>query len=273
MSLFNFNQDELLCFFAVLVRFSVLIMVLPFVGDSQVPGSVKALLSLAVTLAIFPSLLASGTIRPADAAVWSANAGTLIFTVAMEAIVALILGYTARLAFDSITFGGNLIGNFMGFGIANTYDPNQQSHTQVISQIYMAIAMLLFLAIDGHHVMLKTALSSYQIVGLGGSLGSTSTQLAISHRLIVMCGEVIRFGVQISAPIAIVIFAINVVFGMMARAVPQLNILILSVAVSGFVGLLVMFLTIGEFQGAATNVLMKVSDWMEGILRLIAYGK
>src|SRR6202022_774505 len=111
--------------------------------------------------ALFPMLLAGGHVRPADAAIWSADAGSLIGTIAMEVVVALVLGYTARLAFQAVSFGGNLVGNFMGFGIASTYDPNQQSHTQVVAELHMAISMLVFLALDGHHVMRRSALRSY----------------------------------------------------------------------------------------------------------------
>jgi flagellar biosynthetic protein FliR len=270
MSLFNFNQEELMCFFAVLVRYSVLIAVLPFTGDVQVPAPVKVLLSLAVSIALFPTLVASGQVRPADAAVWSAEAGSLIGTVALEVIVALILGYTARLAFMAISFGGNLVGNFMGYGIASSYDPNQQSHTQVVAEFHMAIAMLIFLAIDGHHMMLRSALQSYQIVGIGGQWMMGDGRAAMSQRLIQMCSEVLKFGIQLSAPIAIVVFAVNVIFGVMARAVPQLNILVMSVTISAFIGLIVMFLSLGELHGVTINILSRMGDWMDGILRAMA---
>jgi flagellar biosynthetic protein FliR len=270
MSLFNFNQEELMCFFAVLVRYSVLIAVLPFTGDVQIPAPVKVLLSLAVSIALFPTLVASGQVRPADAAVWSAEAGSLIGTVALEVIVALILGYTARLAFMAISFGGNLVGNFMGYGIASSYDPNQQSHTQVVAEFHMAIAMLLFLAIDGHHMMLRSALQSYHIVGIGGQWMMGDGRAGMSQRLIQMCSEVLKFGIQLSAPIAIVVFAVNVIFGVMARAVPQLNILVMSVTISAFIGLAVMFLSLGELHGVTINILSRMGDWMDGVLRAMA---
>ncbi len=270
MSLFNFNQEELLCFFAVLVRYSVLIAVLPFTGDIQVPIPVKILLSLSITIALFPMLLASGQVRPADAAVWSADAGTLIGTITLEVIVALVLGYTARLAFQAISFGGNLVGNFMGFGIASSYDPNQQAHTQVVAELHMAIAMLAFLALDGHHMMLRSALQSYQIVGVGGQGLMGSGRMILSQRLIAMGSDVLRFGIQLSAPIAIVVFAVNVIFGVMARAVPQLNILVMSVTISAIIGLVVMFLSLGELHGVTVNILSRIGDWMDGALRAMA---
>jgi flagellar biosynthetic protein FliR len=269
MSLFNFNAEELLTFFAVLVRYSVLIAILPFLGDRLIPSPLKILLGIAFTLVLYPTLVASGSIRPGDAVVWGATAGGIVGTVAVEVVCALIMGYTAKLAFEAINFGGNLVGNFMGFGMASTYDPHHETQTQVVAEIQMAIAMLLFLAIDGHHLMLRASLQSYSIVGIGGNgaLGQATLGAAVSARLAQLTGEVIKFAIQISAPIAVSLFAVNIAFGVMAKAMPQLNILVLSVSVSAIVGLVVMLLSLPEFNSVAGNILSRMGDSMESIMR------
>ncbi|MDR3606771.1 MAG: flagellar biosynthetic protein FliR [Oligoflexia bacterium] len=276
MSLFNFNMEELLTFFAVLVRYSVLFSVLPFVGDNHVPAPVKILLSLSASMALFPGLVASGVIHPSDASVWGASVQGIIFTIGAEVIFALILGYVARLAFETIHFGGNLVGNFMGFGIASTYDPNMQSQTQVVAEIQAAIGILVFLAVDGHHLMIRAALQSYQVVGLGGAgvAGGPSAYLNAGavQRLGELTAQVLRLGIEISAPIAIVLFALNIVFGILAKAMPQLNILILSVTISALVGLIMMFLTISEFQAAAGEIFARMGTNMNAILQSLAHG-
>jgi flagellar biosynthetic protein FliR len=274
-SLFNFSQEEMLSFFAVLVRFSVLIAVLPFVGDRVIPTPVKILLSLSITIALFPMLVARGNVNPGDAAIWGATAGGIVGTIALEVLCALILGFTARLAFESIQFGGNLVGTFMGFSTAAQYDPHQESQTQVVAQIQMAIAMLLFLTLDGHHLMLRASLSSYQIVGIGGLAGFVHSGMngAFSQRIIELTGEVIKFGMQLAAPVAVCMFAVNVAFGVLAKAMPALNILVLSFAVTALIGLAVMFLTIPEFQGVVTNIFGLMADWMDSVLLAMAKGK
>ncbi|MCM2277225.1 MAG: flagellar biosynthetic protein FliR [Oligoflexia bacterium] len=273
MSLFNFNQEEALTFFAVLVRYSVLLSILPFVGDRFVPGAVKILLSLAVTFALFPALVNGGQVRPGEAQLWGATAGGIVGTITVEAIFALILGFVARMAFDAVTLGGNLMGNFMGFAMASTYDPAQGTQTQVVAEIQMALATLLFLAIDGHHIMLRGALSSYQVVGVGGMGLGNGLHGAVGARLLELSGAVVRTGVQLAAPVALAIFGINVVFGVMSKAMPQLNILILSMAVSAVVGLAVMFLSLGEFQAVVADLFAKVGEWMDAIMLAIAKGK
>jgi flagellar biosynthetic protein FliR len=273
-SLFDFSQGEMLSFFAVLVRFSVLMAVLPFVGDRVVPTPVKILLSLAITIALFPMLVARGNINPAQATVWGASAGGIVGTICLEVLVALVLGFTAKLTFEAVNFGGNIVGTFMGFAMAAQYDPHQEAQTEVVAQLQMAIAMLLFLALDGHHLMLRASLSSYQIIGIGGLGGFIKTGMngAFVHRIIELSGDVIKFGLQLAAPIAVCMFGVNVAFGVLAKAMPQLNILVLSLAVSALVGLVVLFLTIPEFQGAATNIFALMEEWMNSVLQAMAKG-
>jgi flagellar biosynthetic protein FliR len=264
LNIFNFtqvSQYELLTFFAVLVRYSVLVAVMPFVGDRMVPMQVKVLLALVLTVALFPALCAQGEVQPYDAAVWGATTGGIAGTIAGEVLVGLVLGFTAKLLFESVSFGANLVGNFMGFASASTYDPHQESQSQVVAQIQVAIAMLIFLALDGHHLMLRASLDSYRLVGLGkATFGGIASQ-----RMIELTGQVIRFGVQLAAPVAVSMFAVNVAFGVLAKAMPQLNVLVLSFAVTSLVGLAVMLMSVPEFQGAVGAVLGRVGDWMDGM--------
>jgi flagellar biosynthesis protein FliR len=272
-SLFSFDAEELLSFFAVLVRFSVLVAVMPFVGDRFVPGPVKVLLALAISICVFPALLGSGQVRPQEARVWAATSGGIIGVVGAEAVFALVLGFTAKFAFDAISFGGNLVGGFMGFASASMFDPHQETQTQVVAEVYAALAMLLFLALDGHHLILRASLDSYRIMGLGGLLApGKGFTAAFSERLVEITGQVVRFGVQLAAPVAVSMFAVNVAFGVMSRAMPQLNVLVLSFAVTAIVGLFVILLTLPEFQGAAGNVLGRAGDWM-GMMAAALAGK
>lgn len=266
MSLFNLSIPEVLCFFAVLVRFSVLIALLPFTGDKTIPTPIKVLLSLAITLALFPALVARGEINPAEALVWGGTTAGIVKTVVLEAVIGFVLGYTARLSFDAISLGSNLVGTFMGYASASMYDPHQETHSQVVAEIQMALAMLIFLTLDGHHLMLRASLDSYRIVGLGqAEFGAQFVE-----KITMLSGQVIRFGIQIAAPVAISLFAVNVMFGIMSRAMPNLNVLMLSFSVTGIVGLLVMLISMPEYQSVAGNILERMGDSMETMLTAMA---
>ncbi len=261
MNLFQLNEEEFLTFFAVLVRFSVLIAVLPFFGDRLIPTSAKVLFSLAITLALYPTLVRTGQVRPGEALFWGHSLMGLVGTVFSEALFGFVLGYSAKLLFDGINFGANLAGSFMGFATASLYDPHQETQTQVIAEFQLAIAMLLFLILDGHHLMLTAALKSYEMIGLGQA-GVTAL---LTQKLISQTKEIISFGVQMAAPMAISLFSVNIVFGILAKSMPQLNILVLSFSVSIGVGFLVLLFSVPEFQLASQNILERVGDWMESV--------
>jgi flagellar biosynthetic protein FliR len=262
MSLFNFKVEELITFFAVLVRYSVLFSVLPFIGDRSIPSPIKITLALVTSIALYPALVRSGQINPSEAYIWGISTGGIIGTVSLEVLFALTLGFTARLVFEGISFGANLVGNFMGFAAASTYDPHQESQTQVIAQFQMAIAMLVFLALDGHHLMLKASLDSYRIVGLGKAAFDSS----LSQRLAKITSEVFIFGIQVAAPVAISLFSVNLVFGMISKAMPQLNIFMLSFAVTAIIGFVVMFLSLPEFQGSMSVLFARMFEHMQLIM-------
>jgi flagellar biosynthetic protein FliR len=262
LNLFQFSPEEMMVFFAVLVRYSILFSLIPVVGEKAVPMPVKVLLSLAVTICVYPGLVKQRLVNPADAIMWSSTAGGIIGTIGSEVLVGILLGYVSRFAFDAITMGGNFIGTQMGFSMATVFDPQQESHTTVISEIHYALAMLAFLALDGHVLIIRAALQSYEIVGVGKGV---FTEL-VSHRMIDLTGQLIRFAVQISGPVALVMFLVNIIFGVFSRAMPQMNILILSFAVTTGLGLVVMFLTLPEFISISVNLVAKTEDWMNGML-------
>lgn len=262
MSLFQFSIEEVLTFFAVLVRYSALFAVLPIVGDKMVPSTVKILLSLCVSLMLFPGLVKNGFVRPDEAYVWASTTGGIISTVGMELLVGLVLGFTSKLVFDSVQIGANFIGSSMGFSMATTFDPHQESHSLVVAELQMAIAMLIFLALDGHHLILRAALESYQVLGIGKAVITQAFEI----RLMDLTSQVLRFALMLSAPMVIVMFVINVVFGVFSKTMPQFNILILSLGISAFVGILVLFLTATEFQTAVASIMSRSGDWMNGML-------
>ncbi len=264
--LFQFSPEETYTFFAVLVRISVLLAVLPIFGDKVVPAPVKILLSLATALAIYPGLVRQGVVRPGDAAIWGATTFGIVRTIGQEVLVGLALGFTAKLVFDAVHIGANLVSNMMGFSMASFYDPHHETQTTVVAEIQVVIAMLAFLALDGHFLMLHAALDSFRFCGLGEA---GVTALMQSH-FIEMVSTVFKFGIQLGAPVTVVMFAVNVAFGVFSKTMPQMNVLVLSLGISAFAGGVVMMLTAPEFITVATNIMSRTEDWMQGMLVAMA---
>ena len=268
MSLFNFNTEEMLTFFAVLVRISCLVALLPFFGDKVIPAPVKILLSLAISVCLFPALVAQGIVKPGLALVWSQTAPGLIGTVVFEGVIGMALGFTARITFDSIQIGADFIGNLMGLSTANQFDPFYETQTQVIAQFQMAIAMLLFLAIDGHHILLQAMIDSFRLIAIGEATPFSGPMV---EQMTSITGEALKVGLQIAAPMVVTSFAINVVYGVLARAMPQLNILVISFSISAVVGFFVMFFSIGQFHEVTSSAFSRLGGHLTDVMRAMGH--
>jgi flagellar biosynthetic protein FliR len=256
--LVQFSNEDILCFFAVLVRYSILISLMPVTGDRMVPGPVKILLSVAVTFALFPALLSQGWVRPADAKVWGASAVGIVGTIGLEVLSGVLLAFTSRILFDGVSFGANLISSLMGYSAATFFDPHFENQTQVISEFQLTLVMICFLALEGHHILLRAALESYQWVGLGGATIGPH----VIERLTSMTSQMIQLGIRISAPIGICIFGVNVGFGVIARTMPQMNVLVLSFAITSLVGFTVLLTGLPEWLNASTQLVAWSGEWM-----------
>lgn len=258
---FSFNQLEALSFFGVLTRTSVLVAVMPFYGDRTIPGPVKILLALALSMLLFPVLVTQGRIVPEDALQWASTTYGLASTVFSEVAVGIVLGFAAKLIFDSIQMGSELMGNFMGFAMATQYDPHAEAQTEVISKFHMTLAMLLFLAVDGHHMLLQAALESYRLVGLGQATLAGSVQ----GDLISISSQGLRIAMQLAAPMALSLFAVNVVYGVLSKAVPQMNILVLSLGISALIGLFVMFASLPGFFDVTRGMFVRMGEAVQTV--------
>lgn len=266
MGLFNFDQNELITFFIVMVRFSVLIAMLPFVGDALIPAPIKVLLGVAFSFIVYPVLVSAGKIDPTQAYLWASSSGSIATTVFMEVIFALALGFTSRIVFDAIAISGDIAGSFMGFSAASLFDPFQNTQTQVISKLIYALSMLTFLAIDGHYIMFRAALSSYDFVGIG----KVAIGAEFGNFIIEFSSHLIRLGLQLAAPMAVSFFGINIVYAILARAMPQMNILILSFSVSALVGIFVLTASLPEFNSALVQTFGDLGDTLGGALHALS---
>ncbi len=256
----------ILVFFAVLVRLSVLFAVTPIYGDRVVPGPVKILLSVALSILMFPVLLSAGRLDPAAAQKWGASVSGIVSTISIEVVTGLVIGYSCKLLFDGIQMGTELVGNFMGFAMASQFDPHQETQTEVISRFHMVLTMLLFLAMDGHQLVLQGALKTFEIIPIGGATFGG----ALSQYVMRLGSECLWIAIQIAAPMALSLFVINVIYGVLSKAMPQLNILTLSLSVSAAVGLLVLGMSLPAFHDVTAGIVSRMEERMTEVSALLA---
>jgi flagellar biosynthetic protein FliR len=258
----GFSQTEVLQFFASLVRVSCLFVLLPIFGDNAVPPLVRIFLAFTVNLIVFPVAAATGA---GQVVTMSVSEMGLAFIVLKEAMVGFLIGFTAKLFFDGLGFAFGHMGTQMGFNMASAYDHHAEANTPVVSQMIMILALLLFLGLNGHHLFIRAIVQSYHAVPLGSFVFTKK----IAAYVLETSGQVFWIAVKLSAPMALVIFMINCAFGIVAKAVPQINVLIVSFTVNILAGFLVLTLTMPVFGTSVEDVFRLMMDRMAGLIHLL----
>ncbi|ACV67883.1 flagellar biosynthetic protein FliR [Desulfohalobium retbaense] len=237
----------LLCF----IRVAAIIGSMPVLSGGQTPARLRAGLALVLAVIIFPAV--DGTIPDINFAPLR-----LFVLGSQEVLLGLMLGFIGRLLFLAAQFGGTILGFQMGFAAANILDPQSQQQIQLMSQFQNVLASLVFLAVDGHHVFLRSLARSFEVVPPGGGL---HLQDAVPS-MVAMTGEMFVLGLQLTAPIYVILILSDFILGIMSRIFPQLNAFMLKFPINigvafFFLGLSAEFIVsilISEFNGLAQRL-------------------
>jgi len=263
MSGFGFTESEIIPFFASLTRVVALFMLLPIFSDSNIPQLVKVFFAFTVNLVVFPIAAAQGLVNVTNVA--NTDLG-IISLVLKEASVGIVMGFTAKLFFEGLTFAFAHIGNQMGFNMAANYDHHTETSLPVVSQMIMIFATLLFLVLNGHHFFLRALVQSFEVVPIGGFVFS---KLVASY-VLETSTQVFLIAAKLSAPMALMIFMINCAFGIISKAVPQIQVFIVSFTVNILAGFLVLSLSMPMFGTDVGEVFQLMASRVQGLLQVLS---
>jgi flagellar biosynthetic protein FliR len=224
-------------FLLVLFRVTGVMMFAPVFGSAMAPVPVKIFLSLVLSLLFFPLVQSQGAPVPMDATL-------LVLGVAWELAVGILIGFAAALLFAGVQFGGHLIDQELGILQANLLDPMLNEQISIVGQFKVLLATLVYLLINGHHLLIAAVSDSFRAVPLMGLKFSQGVALHLSDTLM---RDVFRMGVEIAAPALVTLFLVTIAMAFMARTAPEMNIFALSFSLRIAVGVLVVALGVGLF--------------------------
>jgi flagellar biosynthetic protein FliR len=223
-------------FLLVLTRMTGLFVVAPIFGKRNIPAYFK------VALAFFMAIILVNTQNPGLTEKYS-NLWGFGFLIAKELLVGITIGYVSYIIFTSIYVAGQLIDMQIGFGMVNVLDPLSNIQIPVTANFYYIISMMLFLLGNGHHILINALFDSFKIVPLGTAVFSD----ALMSDVLRIFGSIFSIGFRISAPVLATILVTDIALGIMAKAVPQLNVFVVGMPMKIIIGLLVMVLTFTTF--------------------------
>jgi flagellar biosynthetic protein FliR len=225
MDLFSFNAASAASFFLTLMRVSLVLFMLPFYGGEYIPPQVKAALCLVLSAALWPHLSFPGELLPAHPA-------GLITMILAEALLGLTLGLCVYFIFAAIQTGGEIIGFQMGFTMVTLADPSSGAQVSISSHLLYTVALIIFLALDGHLHLLRALADSFRIMPPGGM----TPRPALTGDILALSGGMFSLAVKIAAPAIVALFTAELALALMGRAAPQMNLLTMGFPIKIAVG-------------------------------------
>jgi flagellar biosynthetic protein FliR len=220
------SLSQLQLFFLVFLRVGAFLMSIPMLNAPSVPMLFRLALTLAASLLLFPLLALE---QPAA----SADLFSLAVAAGGEVLMGVLAGLAIRLIFEGIQLAGELAGYQMGLAIAEVIDPASEDQVAILAQFTSLLATLVFLVLNGHHWFIRTLVESFRLVPPSGFHLNGPTL----ERLARLTAEMFVIGLRAGAPVIVALMLGTVAFGLVARAVPQMNIFVVSMPLNIGVGL------------------------------------
>ena len=254
----NMSVNNFFAFTLTLIRISGLFVVSPFFGGDQVPKRIRIFIVLGLAMVVFPTLNTNISALPSSG--WQ-----FLIIVIKELSLGMMIGFMLTAIFFGFEMGGRFVSIHMGLSMARMLDPFSGQQTAVIGQFIGLIVMTAFLVMNGHHWILKALMESFRVIPLMG----VKFNNAVLSEAVKTFNVVIVASIKIAMPMMGALFAINLIFGFIARLVPKMNVFILSLPVKIAVGVFLIMVSLPAILYLLVDVLMKVFQDIFMIIRAL----
>lgn len=214
-------------------RVSAAFVAMPFFGGRQVPVLLRLALGALVSAALLPASAALAT-SPTDGPAYAA-------LLVREVVLGLAIGFVVNLAAQAVQFAAGLVDVQVGFSFASTVDPMLGDQSALLERFYTSLAVLVFLASDAHHLFLQALSRLFDVVPVG-TFGITGTT---AERMVQLTGALFAAVLGLALPVVGPLLVVDLAIAVMARAMPQLNVLAVNLPAKILVGMLILGLAMG----------------------------
>lgn len=232
----------------VLVSFRVLglFMLTPVLASTMLPGRFKALLGFMLGAAAYPMLLSMPATSSLSSELGNVNdVFSMIVLVLAEVAVGFCIGAIAATPLLMLELGGLVMGNSMGFGLARVYSPEADVDTDLLGQLLFTVATGIFIAAGGLEQLFRGVLESFAYL----PLGAFHAGLTPLEALVGVLGSGMELGLRVAAPVTCIVLMLTIVFGVLGKTMPQLNVMSVGFTVKMMAGLALLVFGIAVMRG------------------------
>ena len=217
----------------VLCRSAGIVLAAPVFSNTSIPVRIKAALTVLLSLVLYPIAVRFRGDMP------QVGLGYLPIIVT-ETGLGLIMGFAGAMVIGALHAAGDLMSQQIGLRLAQVTSPDTTLPMGAISGFLGIIGLLLFIAVDGHHWFIQSVAVSYREV----PLGQVTWSPAVAGSMLAGFSSLFAHAIRIAAPLVGIMFLVSVMIALLAKSVPQMNILMVGYPVKVFLGLVCMALTL-----------------------------
>lgn len=221
------NTMYFLALFLIFLRVTAFFAITNVFFPNGTPKTLKAMFSLIFSFALL-SGVDYGSLNEITSNYY------LIIYIFYEIVNGLILGLISNIAFEVVLMAGSLLDVHIGLSMVNTVDPNSKVNTTITGNLLHYVALIIFFIVDGHHMLIKSLMESFVTMPMGNGLLHSETM----STLIEIIANYFAIGLKIAIPIVLIMIMTDIAMGLVSRAVPQINVMILGMPVKMLVGIL-----------------------------------
>jgi flagellar biosynthetic protein FliR len=249
-------------FTLVMFRLGGIFALAPTISSTIIPARYKALLTAMLAAAAYP-LVAGHITTPSNITIID-----LVPLIASEALIGLCIGAIAALPLLSIEMSGVIMGQSMGFGLAQVYNPESDANSEVLGQLLFYIASGIFAAIGGVEQLFGGLLASFKSVPIGAfQVSDTPLDLFVTT---LTSGMVLAL--RVSLPVVAISFLLMVIMGVIGKTMPQLNIMSVGFTIKILAGLgVLVFATTALYETTGDEIRHALADALRW-LNTLSYG-
>ena len=238
-------------FILPLFRVTAVLMSMPVFGTTLVPRRIRLYFAVAITVVLVPGLPPMPAVNALDL--------SALMLIAEQILIGSLLGFSLQLFFQAFVIAGQIISVQMGMGFASMVDPTNGVSAAVIGQFLTMLVTLLFLSMNGHLVVFEVLTESFTTLPVGGGL-MTNHYWEIANKL----GWVLGAALLLVLPAITALLVVNIAFGVMTRAAPQLNIFSIGFPLTLVLGMGIFWIgladILNQYQPLASDALQFLRD-------------
>jgi flagellar biosynthetic protein FliR len=234
-------------FMLVFARVGAMVMLMPALGEENIPMRVKLSIALMLTLVLLPLH------RSAYHIDMTSLSGLLVLML-HEIVIGIILGATARVTLSALQVAGSVIAQQMGLGFVTSVDPTQGQQGVLVGNFLTMLGITMLFATDSHHLVIAALSDSYKIFSPGesmltGDVASLATQAFAAA---------FKIGLQLSAPFLVFGLVFNIGLGVLARLMPQMQVYFVGAPLSILAGFLILAIVLAAMMGTFLDYFIRV---------------